>query len=138
MPLQMCFCLLRRLVRRGTACPGDREVQDLLQEATERQDGVAFVGLLQREGQHAADVGLPEDGRDDRVDDVVDERLHHETEGGADDHGHGQVDDVAPQQELLEICQHWILRMTRRAPSMTTRSVPVPYKSREPQEGDRP
>ena len=47
-----------------------------------------------------------EDGPDERGDEVLHERGHHRGEGGADDDRHRQVDDIAPQDELLEVAQH--------------------------------
>ena len=52
------------------------------------------------------EVGLAEDGRDQRRDEVGHERRDHRREGDADDDRHRQVDDVAPQDELLEVRQH--------------------------------
>src|SRR5205807_5790849 len=50
-----------------------------------------------------AEVGLAEYGRHDRGQDVGHHRLDHGLEGEADHHGHGQIDHVAPEDELLEL-----------------------------------
>jgi len=49
---------------------------------------------------------LAEDQPDDRREDVPHECGDHSAKGRADDHGHGEVDSVAAQQEGLEISQH--------------------------------
>ena len=63
---------------------------------------VRVVGELEAEAGriHPAERG------EDRVDDVVGERLDDRGERGADDHGDSQVDDVAAHDELFEALQH--------------------------------
>ena len=68
-------------------------------------DAVVELRVVHREVQ-VAEVLLAEDGADERGDEVLHERGDHGGEGGADDDGYRQVDDVAPQDELLEVTQH--------------------------------
>jgi hypothetical protein len=46
-------------------------------------------------------------------------------EGGADDHADGEIDDVSPQREFLELLQHdfAFLRRLRRQQVMTVRKL---------------
>src|SRR5690606_30216292 len=50
-------------------------------------------------------VGVEQQG-DDRVEDALDEAGHDRGESGSDDHGDGEVDHVAPEDELLETLKH--------------------------------
>ena len=70
-----------------------------------RNDPYLNCRVVHREGQ-VGEVGLAEDGGDERRDRVGHERGDHGREGDADDDRDRQVDDVAPQDELLEIRQH--------------------------------
>jgi hypothetical protein len=42
------------------------------------------------------------DGADQGSDQILDQGVDHPGEGGADDHGDGQVEQVSPQEELLD------------------------------------
>src|SRR5262249_60180408 len=50
---------------------------------------------------------------DGRHEDVVHQRGHDATEGGADDHTDGQVDGVATERELAKLLQHGVPPATR-------------------------
>ena len=50
--------------------------------------------------------GLAGQGRDERVDDVVDQRGDDGGEGGAEDDGDREVDDVAAEDEVSESLEH--------------------------------
>ena len=72
------------------------------------------------------------------------EGVDHAGEGGTDDHGHGQVEQVPPQQELLELLHHGRVLLARRssvlAPSTrSTRSARRRHRElRADRRGPRP
>ena len=70
-----------------------------------RKCAVGELRAVDRERQ-PAEARLADDQRDQRRDDAVHERLHHGAERGADHDGHGEVDDVAAQDELAELLDH--------------------------------
>jgi hypothetical protein len=75
------------------------EGQQRVQEVAPRE-GLA-VHLERATGRPAA-AGQP----DQRPEERLGERRDDGSEGGADDDGHGQVDDVAAEQEVLESLDH--------------------------------
>jgi hypothetical protein len=52
------------------------------------------------------DSRLAADRRDQRGDEVLDDRVDDRAERGADDHRDGEVDDVAAQDEVAELLEH--------------------------------
>ena len=95
-------------VARASAFIGadDEEVEDEGddQERDDRVDerAVADFAVVDREGQ-GREVRLTADGRDERGDDVLDKRVDDLGERGADDNRDRQVEDVAAQDERLEL-----------------------------------
>ena len=90
---------------------GDRHEREHVVEEV----AVGEVAAVDRERQRG-EVRLAEDRGDDRRDDVGDERLDHGGERGADDDRHREVDDVAAEQELLEVGEqfwHWLRVLIR-------------------------
>ena len=89
----------------------DHQEEDHQGHDHERQHGVEEgpVGDLRSVDGERQPVELgaaTEDGLDQRGDQIAHEGVHHTGERGADDHGHRQVEQVAPQQKLLELLHH--------------------------------
>jgi len=88
----------------------DHEEEDRGGDREERDHGVqefavAEDAAVDRERQRG-EVGFADDRRDDRRDQVLHERGHHDSEGGADDYGHRQVDHVSAHEEVSEFLEH--------------------------------
>jgi hypothetical protein len=81
--------------RRGDRGERDQRVDEV---------AVAEAAVVDRE-REAAEVGLADDRRDDRGDQVGDERIDQCDEGDADDERDGQLDDVAAEEELSELLE---------------------------------
>ena len=73
---------------------------------------VAEHRVVDREGE-VAEVGLADDHRDDRHDQVVDERGDHRRERDAHDERDRELDDVAAEQEVLELLDHVVSSRVR-------------------------
>src|ERR1019366_8614067 len=72
-------------------------------ERQQRVDEGAVGELAAIDGEaERREVRLVADGADDRRDQVGDQGLDNGVEGDADDHRDGQLDEIAPEQELLE------------------------------------
>ncbi|HEV8249670.1 MAG TPA: hypothetical protein VGQ15_06820 [Gaiellaceae bacterium] len=69
---------------------------------------VAKHGVVDRERQ-VAEVRLAQDHRDDRHEQVPDERVDHRGEREAHDERHRELHDVAPQQKVPELLEHRLL-----------------------------
>ncbi|HYI74410.1 MAG TPA: hypothetical protein VEW90_04000 [Gaiellaceae bacterium] len=80
-------------------CRGDERDQ----RGDER--AVAEDRIVDREGQ-PAEVGLAEDHRHDRHDQIVDERGDQRGEREADDQCDGELEEVAAQEKVLELLEH--------------------------------
>src|SRR5437899_1483321 len=114
---QALWALLRgRLCRWcGRACPpgvhrSDHEEIDrrrYQQEAYEivEKRSVANVGAVDGELK-CGEIGLRNDGGDQLGNDVVDKGLDHRAERSTDNHGDGEIDHVAAQNELFEAFEH--------------------------------
>ena len=64
------------------------------------------VATVQGEDEGVREIGLADDGRDQRVDDAVDQGVDDVLEGGTDDDTDGELDDVAARDEFLESLEH--------------------------------
>ena len=70
------------------------------------QQAELHVGTVQGQDEGAREIGLADDGRDQRVDDAVDQGVDDVLEGGTDDDTDGELDDVAARDEVLESLEH--------------------------------
>ncbi len=94
---------------------GDAQELDHLGDEAADEDGPAVIDgpaqvvdalcITPVDGD-VVEVRLAEDRRDDLHQDVIDERVDHQPERGAEYHGHGEVDDVAFVDEFLEFVEH--------------------------------
>ena len=80
---------------------GDRQELDHVRD----ERAVAENGVVDR-GREVVEVRLADDHRDDRHDEVVHEGVDDCRERQAHDERDGELDDVAAEQEILELLQH--------------------------------
>ena len=66
-------------------------------------NGAVGEGALVDRERQLGEVGLAEDGGDERGEDVGHQRRHDGGERSADDDGDSELDHVAPEDELLEL-----------------------------------
>src|ERR1039457_2075274 len=68
--------------------------------------GHGRVGLAVQANEQLLEVHVAEDHPDRRHDDVIHHRGHDRSEGRADDHSHGEVENVALHYERFKFLQH--------------------------------
>ena len=80
---------------------GDRDELDRVGD----ERAVAEDSVVDRE-RELAEIGLADQHRDDRQHEILDERVDERSEREAEHEGDRQLDDVAPQKEVLELFEH--------------------------------